>query len=77
MVKLKSICLSSNTMGMLACELMCNPLQSESNLKQLKELFESQKVRAKIVQEKLDSMVNVKCQPLDGSMYAFAKIEFS
>ena len=42
-----------------------------------KALLESLKYRAKIVTNYLNSMNNIKCQEVEGAMYAFPSIKFS
>jgi aspartate/methionine/tyrosine aminotransferase len=84
LVKLKSINLCSNSLGQIMVDCMVNPpLEGVSKATkdkfeaEYKGLLESLKYRAKIVTKYLNSMTNVKCQEVEGSMYAFPSITFS
>ena len=83
LVKLKSVFLCSNTIGQIATDLMINPPSLEEGCqretverhqKELKENFDSLKLRAKIVSEQLNSMKNITCNEIEGAMYAFPRV---
>ena len=83
-VKLKSINLCSNVMGQVMVDCMVNPPiedvtqeTKEKFLAEKKVLFESLKLRAKIVTKYLNSMRNVKSNEVEGAMYAFPCVTFS
>lgn len=84
LVKLKSINLCSNSLGQVMVELMVNPPTSGVSdktkslfLQEYRDLLESLKYRAKIVTKVLNEMVNVKCNEVEGAMYAFPSVKFS
>lgn len=84
-VKLKSIYLCSNTTGQITTDLMVNPPSRETCSAETVEKYEKEKAdilqsfkrRAEIVTEKLNKMKNVKCQEVEGAMYAFPKLLFN
>lgn len=84
MVKLKSINLCSGASGQVMMDLMVNPPlegvspdTKEKYLSEIHFILESLKYRAKIVTKYLNQMVNVKCNEVEGAMYAFPSITFS
>ncbi|KAM3140332.1 hypothetical protein pb186bvf_007492 [Paramecium bursaria] len=85
-LKNKSITLSANTIGQIMTGLMVQPPTIEEGCTQqtvdthreeCKNLFESLKKRAQIVTDYLNQTKGVKCQPIEGALYAFPKIELS
>ena len=64
-------------------DLMVNPLEgvSESTKTKFeaeyKALYESLKYRAKLVTKALNEMKNIKCNEVEGAMYAFPSVVFS
>lgn len=83
-VKLKSINLCSGAPGQVIMDLMVNPpindvtpSTKEKYLSEIHFILESLKYRAKIVTKYLNEMVNVKCNQVEGAMYAFPTITFS
>ena len=82
LLKLLSISLCSNSIGQVAVELMVNPPgpSEESYPQYMKEktaILESLKRKAKIVQDGLNSMRNIRTNQVEGAMYAFPEIVFS
>lgn len=68
----------------MSVEMMCNPpvegVSEETKKKYLDEtkvLFDALKIKAKLVTTYLNSMKNIHCQEVEGSMYAFPSIKFS
>ena len=77
--KLASISLCANTSGQLMTGLMVNPPQpgSPSHTQYRAErdaIFDSLERRAVIVADALNGMRNVRCQPVQGAMYAFPSV---
>lgn len=86
LIKLKSISLCSNTVGQCMMGLLCGPPSSENGASaetvdaynaQKNATLASLKQRARIVTQKLNQMVNIQCQEIEGAMYAFPKIRLS
>lgn len=85
MLKLQSIILSSSVVGQLALDLLVeqptpdtvSPETYEAYTKEYNYLHESLKKRAKIVTDYFNKMTNVKCQVVQGAMYAFPELKFS
>lgn len=85
LLKLKSIFLCSNSTGQLMTGLMVDPprqgRESEETVQKYNHetsaILTSMKRRANIVSELLNQMTNIKCNPVEGAMYAFPSIKFS
>jgi aspartate/methionine/tyrosine aminotransferase len=84
LVKLKSVFLCSNSIGQCMVEMMVNPpvkdVAPETKAeyeKEKKAIVDSLKKRANIVSTELNKMKNIKCQQIEGAMYAFPSIFFS
>lgn len=81
-VKLRSINLCSNTVGQIMVDLMCNPPNSSNSSASTVELFErersdlflSLKKRAEVITQKLNQIKNIKCNTVQGAMYAFPRV---
>jgi len=79
-VKLASISLCANTTGQIFTGLMVNPPQrgDESHKIYVAErdgILSSLKRRAQMLAETLNTFPGIKCNPVEGSMYAFPRIE--
>lgn len=82
-LKMKSVNLCSNTVGMLAMGLMVNPPKKgrESDavvtqyLNEKNEIFEGLKKRAKMVTTLLNQNPYISCTEVEGAMYAFPTIK--
>lgn len=84
LVKLKSIFLCSNSIGQCMVEMLVNPpvknVAPETKAeyeREKKAIVDSLKKRASIVSTELNKMKNIKCQNIEGAMYAFPSITFS
>ncbi|CAD8211876.1 unnamed protein product [Paramecium pentaurelia] len=84
--KSKTVMLCSNTIGQLMTGLMvtpptkeegCNDLTIQQYNEECRALFSSLQRRAAIVTQFLNETKGVSCQPIEGAMYAFPKIELS
>jgi alanine transaminase len=75
--------LSSNTVGQIACGLLVKPPKTGDPSfalyeREMSEVWSSLKRRAAHLTEKLNDLSQMKgfsCQPIEGAMYAFPKIE--
>lgn len=82
-LKMKSVNLCSNTVGMLAMGLMVNPPKKGRNSDEVvrqyegekKIIFDGLKTRAKMVTEKLNQNPYISCTEVEGAMYAFPTIK--
>lgn len=79
LVKLASVSLCSNTSGQLMTGLMVNPPQPNSPsystyCQERDAILSSLKRRAKLVEKELNSCSGVKCNPVEGALYAFPSI---
>eukprot|EP00918_Siedleckia_nematoides_P032036 GHVU01069372.1.p1 GENE.GHVU01069372.1~~GHVU01069372.1.p1 ORF type:complete len:572 (-),score=95.57 GHVU01069372.1:75-1790(-) len=80
--KLASVGLCSNTSGQFVMALICDPPKpSDASYDQFcgerDGILASLKRKAKIVENKLNQMKNVVCQPAEGAMYCFPRIILS
>lgn len=78
--KMASVRLCSNVPGQIAVGLMVNPpVEGDESYplykKETEEVFSSLKRRAEKLEKALNSLKGIKCNPLDGAMYAFPSIE--
>jgi alanine transaminase len=74
--------LSSNTLGQIFCGVMaCPPEPGDESYelyhKERSAIFEGMKRRARLLTAALNDIPGMLCQPIDGAMYAFPKIELS
>jgi len=78
--KVASTSLSSNTMGQVFVGMMVTPpVKGDPSYqlfeKETTEIFESLKERAKLLTEGLNAIPGISSRPIQGAMYAFAKVE--
>jgi len=77
--KLASIKLCSNVPGQLAVGLMVNPpkkgdVSYELYVKETTAVFQSLKRRAQSLEKTLNSLPGIRCNPIEGAMYAFPEL---
>nr|CCC89394.1 putative alanine aminotransferase [Trypanosoma congolense IL3000] len=80
-MKMCSINLCSNVNGQIMTALMCSPPKPgdasfEHYTKEYNGILESLRRRAELLARELNSIRGIKCQPVEGAMYAFPTIEF-
>lgn len=80
--KICSVNLCPNVLGQIMMGCVVNPpKEGDESFKQYKEereaIFNSLKRRSKFISETLNELDGVSCNPIDGAMYAFPKIELS
>lgn len=78
--KLQSSRLCSNVDGQVMTSLMCSPPTSVEESyqlyeKQRQDIYNAFKRKSKFLYQKLNSIEGITCQPLEGAMYAFPKID--
>lgn len=78
--KIASISLCSNLDGQVAMGVMVNPPKKgdesfESYNKEKNDILQSLKRRAIKLQQSLNGVEGIKCQPIEGALYAFPQIE--
>ncbi len=81
-LKLRTICLCSNTVGQIMTEVMVNPPKEGVNSAEVVEQYTREKEmilgglkkRSKLLTEKLNSIPGLKTNELEGAMYAFSRI---
>mmetsp|Transcript_15358 Transcript_15358/g.27296 ORF Transcript_15358/g.27296 Transcript_15358/m.27296 type:complete len:517 (+) Transcript_15358:198-1748(+) len=79
-VKLASSGLCSNLMGQVMCDLMVSPPKSDDETQKLfekerDEVLSSLGKKAHMVHARLNELPGIVCQPLEGAMYAFPRLE--
>ena len=77
--KMASISLCSNTIGQIAVGLMCQPPKEGDEsypvyIKEKTDILESLKRRADKLSVALNKLEGVRCNSIDGAMYAFPQI---
>eukprot|EP01017_Pseudomicrothorax_dubius_P004341 TRINITY_DN1084_c0_g1_i1.p1 TRINITY_DN1084_c0_g1~~TRINITY_DN1084_c0_g1_i1.p1 ORF type:complete len:519 (-),score=144.01 TRINITY_DN1084_c0_g1_i1:45-1601(-) len=85
MTKLQSIFLCPNLTGQLTTELMVNPPNPETESAEAVQQYQAEKgallsslkKRAEIVTTELNSMLNIRCNEVEGAMYAFPSLFLS
>ena len=83
-LKMKSVNLCSNTVGMIAMALMLDPPTEgressqtvNSHKAEMDKIFSGLKHRAVMLNEKLNSVEGISCTDIEGAMYAFPKLHF-
>ncbi|KAJ2724283.1 alanine transaminase [Coemansia sp. Benny D115] len=80
MLKLASVGLCPNVQGQMAVEIMVNPPKPgepsyEQYTKEIDDIFQSMKRRAKKLAAAFNSLPNMSCNDAQGAMYLFPKVE--
>lgn len=78
--KTLSISLCPNITGQLTVDLMVNPPRPvDPSYKQYMDekaaIFNSLKIRAELIEKKLNELPGISCQPAEGALYAFPRIQ--
>ena len=81
-LKLRTICLCSNTVGQLMTEVMVNPPKEGVNSPEVVALYKKEQEmilgglikRSKLLTQKLNTIPGIKTNELEGAMYSFPRI---